>query len=376
MISLHLPNELKRKSGIYMIVCLANGKVYIGSAKDLWKRFYKHKKMLRDNKHPARYMQNSWNLYGENAFTFQIIELCEKTNLLEREQNWLDRYKPYDRELGFNTNIKAHSREGTKNSQESKDNLSKVWTKLTGIDYELMSPDGQIFKGRGLSQFAKKHGLDKTHLSKVIRGTAIHSKGWRLPTTKTVKWFIPKGTVCRFFDVFKQSYEVPFENLSSFAAQHGLTESRLSDVWANRIRHHKGWHRFDVDSSAYVDFVSPSGEIVSVSITGQRYFSRKYNLNESGVNSVINGNQKTVSGWTLKSNASKVIGRYRIIDPKGEELTFNCDNRSLSRFCEERGLNKKHFSSLARAERKTYAGYINPNYISNRLRMKMKLLAA
>jgi group I intron endonuclease len=91
--------------GIYSISHVKSGRSYIGSAVLFFKRWSEHRMNLRRNKHPNKRLQNFWNKYGEDAFTFEIIEAIENPTkeLLEtREQYWIDCYKSADREIGFN----------------------------------------------------------------------------------------------------------------------------------------------------------------------------------------------------------------------------------------------------------------------------------
>jgi len=62
------------KSGIYKITNLINNKFYIGSSKDLIFRKETHEKELRRKKHCNSYLQNAWDKYGEDNFSFQVIE--------------------------------------------------------------------------------------------------------------------------------------------------------------------------------------------------------------------------------------------------------------------------------------------------------------
>lgn len=74
-------------SGIYMFTCLANGKRYIGSSYDIYKRLKEHLGHLARNDHGNHYLQGAWNLYGEEAFDIVILEECAPNirNARERE---------------------------------------------------------------------------------------------------------------------------------------------------------------------------------------------------------------------------------------------------------------------------------------------------
>ena len=92
------------KSGIYKITNEKTGKFYIGSAKDIEWRWFEHKRDLRLKSHCNPKLQHSWDFYGGDKFTFTILEEVEpeKDKLLIREQYYLDTFKPYMREIGYN----------------------------------------------------------------------------------------------------------------------------------------------------------------------------------------------------------------------------------------------------------------------------------
>lgn len=77
------------KSGVYRIN-LANGLFYVGSSKHLDKRRWHHQSNLRSGKHPNQHMTNSFNKHG--VFEFAILELCPENELLQKEQELLDKH--------------------------------------------------------------------------------------------------------------------------------------------------------------------------------------------------------------------------------------------------------------------------------------------
>ncbi len=60
-------------SGIYRIVNVINNKSYIGSSKNIIRRWYFHKSALKNNRHHCIYLQRSWNKHGKDSFKFEII---------------------------------------------------------------------------------------------------------------------------------------------------------------------------------------------------------------------------------------------------------------------------------------------------------------
>ena len=77
------------KTGIYKITNTLNQKVYIGKAINIAERWKQHIKralgaepMTQNKLYPAMAEDGVWN------FTFEIVEVCEKAQLGEREQYW------------------------------------------------------------------------------------------------------------------------------------------------------------------------------------------------------------------------------------------------------------------------------------------------
>lgn len=59
-------------SGVYRIACHRNGKVYVGRALNIQKRWTRHRWELRHSTHRNSHLQRAWDKYGETAFTFEV----------------------------------------------------------------------------------------------------------------------------------------------------------------------------------------------------------------------------------------------------------------------------------------------------------------
>ena len=114
-------------SGIYQIRNLVNGKRYIGSAQSFRVRWGKHLSDLRCGKHHSAYLQRSWGTHGSDAFAFEVVETCAASDLIEREQAWLDRERPE-----YNLCRTAGNCAGVKQSEATKLKRAKT---LTGRKY-------------------------------------------------------------------------------------------------------------------------------------------------------------------------------------------------------------------------------------------------
>jgi len=90
--ALLLPNKMN--SGIYEIRNIVNGNRYIGSSVDLNRRLKVHLCLLNKGMHTNAHLQSAWDKYGEDSFNFEVLELCEEDQVLEREQWYIDNGSP------------------------------------------------------------------------------------------------------------------------------------------------------------------------------------------------------------------------------------------------------------------------------------------
>jgi len=77
-----------RTSGIYKIII--NNKFYIGGSSYLESRLAKHKYKLKTRIHENKYFQQAFDASPE--MIFEILEYCDISELLDREQSYLDKY--------------------------------------------------------------------------------------------------------------------------------------------------------------------------------------------------------------------------------------------------------------------------------------------
>lgn len=107
-------------SGIYEIVNTINGNRYVGSAVNIEKRWYEHKRTLQNKKHQNPHLQRAWNKYGADSFKFHVIEHCFFFMLVPREQYYIDELNPE-----YNISPTAGSPLGVKHTEEVKANKSE-----------------------------------------------------------------------------------------------------------------------------------------------------------------------------------------------------------------------------------------------------------
>lgn len=115
------------KTGIYKITNLVNKKFIIGSGiLDTRKRDHFNK--LRKNKHCNYYLQEDFNIYGEENFIWEVLEECEHELCISRELYYVLTLNSRNREVGYNIELPGKSRLGIKLSEEHKEKIRQANT--------------------------------------------------------------------------------------------------------------------------------------------------------------------------------------------------------------------------------------------------------
>ena len=114
--------------GIYKITNLINGKVYIGQSINIYKRWKEHKNKNNWNK-KKQIIYSAFKKYGLDNFNFEIIEICNKKMLNEKERFYIKLYKSYvydKNSNGYNATLGGESNLGMVLSKESKKKMSNA----------------------------------------------------------------------------------------------------------------------------------------------------------------------------------------------------------------------------------------------------------
>lgn len=126
-------DENKNQSGIYLLTNLLNKDQYVGQSIYLGKRLTKYFTLSYLKNRNTLVISRALIKYGYANFSISILEYCDKDNLNEIEQYYMDIIKPV-----YNTLKIAGSSSGYKHTQESKDKRSlSLKGKYTGTNSPL-----------------------------------------------------------------------------------------------------------------------------------------------------------------------------------------------------------------------------------------------
>lgn len=142
---------------IYAIVNRITGKSYVGSAISPRRRWPEHRKALRGGRHHSVKLQRSWNIHGEAAFDFVVLEsVLLLEDLVEREQSWIEARNSY--RSGYNAAPMAGSQLGFKHSEETRAKLraAQAKRKAEGRCYTPPPPSDETRKRQSIAAKARK----------------------------------------------------------------------------------------------------------------------------------------------------------------------------------------------------------------------------
>lgn len=84
----------KKISAVYKITNTATGDFYIGSSKDIKRRWAAHKWPSVWNRYPNKQLYQDMKKYGADKFDFEILAEVEIDSLKEKEQEFIELLKP------------------------------------------------------------------------------------------------------------------------------------------------------------------------------------------------------------------------------------------------------------------------------------------
>ena len=87
----HKTKKIPPVSGVYIIDCLLTDDTYIGCSSNLRNRRYRHSRNVGKGNKPLKKLIND---LGWEAFTFDVLELCDKEVMFERETHYIQKLKP------------------------------------------------------------------------------------------------------------------------------------------------------------------------------------------------------------------------------------------------------------------------------------------
>lgn len=212
-------DKLKDGLGIYCIENTITKVSYIGSSESLRSRLKSHFNDLRANRHASNHFQNSYNKYGERAFTPSILEHCIEEELIKIEQSYFDQLffaQEYinskgedDRflKLSYNISPTAGRSKGIKKSKEQveqqRESTKKKWQDPEYRAKQMKTRSGDWGKNR-----TERIRKEKPEVYIKQGETAKKNKNWINCQRKLLVYDRFTGNFLREFDSIREAERV------------------------------------------------------------------------------------------------------------------------------------------------------------------------
>jgi hypothetical protein len=263
--------------GIYKITNLKNNKVYIGQSEKLNNREWCHFYWLDRGEHHNEHLQKSYNKYGKENFTFEVIEETDDLNV--RELYWINEYGGVNSKLNYNL----------------KDPLSNEWSNYVRVK------QSKKMLGENNSNFGNKWSEEKKKTqSNKRKGVTLEERIGKEKADK-VKTKMSKSQKGRTHK--KESIEkIRQANIGEKNPAYGKGDRQKGEnnpMWGKPVKTRRPVVRLDMDNNLIKEY----GFIKEAEFDG---------FGPGNIWSCVNGKLKTYkkSKWMYKEDYLKQVINY------------------------------------------------------------------
>jgi len=208
---------------IYKITNKINFKVYVGKTecKKAEYRWSGHKSGLKSGIHKNKHLQAAWNKYGEENFTFEVIEQFDPEmnfDLSNLEKYWIEFYGSKNPLFGYN---KTAGGEGIINPSEETRQKMSLSRKGKPVTEETRQKISEGHKGKIVSIETREK------ISNSMKGKPGRTKGMAIPSKR-------KTVVC-------VNNNQIFNSLTEAAIFNHCSTGNVSEVCNGKRNHIKGF---------------------------------------------------------------------------------------------------------------------------------------
>jgi len=176
-----VPQAYLQGSGIYKIVNIFTGEIYVGATKNFYRRLMSHKSSIVSGHTKSKKLTEAAKKYGIHNFNFVIIEHTELRNLSEREQFYIDLLKPQ-----YNVAVPG--------ATKSEETIEKIRRSISGIKHPAWRNEIKRIAQTGIKTSPRSE-IGKINMSNAQK--KLHSSGYKSPRSKAVLQYDQSGNFIR-----------------------------------------------------------------------------------------------------------------------------------------------------------------------------------
>lgn len=217
--------------GIYQIKSISTSRIYIGCSNDIKRRWTAHKSLLKRKKHSNPFLQNHYNRYGLNDFEFSVLKVYDNlsySQLLLEEVAYILKFKSFG---NGNFNL-TKGGDSCSDSRKQKCKIKNIFTL-------------EIKEFESLVDAAAFIGIDRSSMSKILKGKKKQMKGWCSAELGYDESELNRKNRALYH---KDHGEVKVgENMWAFARKYNLNQKVIHRLFTQpeRYKSHKGWTTYN-----------------------------------------------------------------------------------------------------------------------------------
>lgn len=120
--------QAAKVAGVYLVTCETNGKLYINGTRNIDGAWSRLQRKLEEGKHNNKRLQKDWNTYGEQCFTFEVLEEVRGKSdegLHKAIAYYIESHKSDNPKRGYNKRLEDN-KETKKDKEEKPDAIENI----------------------------------------------------------------------------------------------------------------------------------------------------------------------------------------------------------------------------------------------------------
>lgn len=263
--------------GVYTIENSTNNRLYIGSSICVRSRLINHLWYLRRGDHANRDLQKEFNEFGEKAFRIGVWEMANSLEQARHQEQWL-------LDMCFKAKSNLYNRARKVEYYDGDDRKKTI---------RLLSPDGNVMEFRGIKDFCRQYGQDRSCIGRVLKDPKFTCKGW-----KNVNYKSKEDQILALIDPTGQRVDVKRGDLDEFCQKHNLKRQNITNLFSGWSDSYIGWTRADKPQLRTVR--DPEGNLHHIGPFMGRAFAKARGFGHN-FDGMLSGRRPTYRGWTLVS---------------------------------------------------------------------------
>lgn len=301
-----MEKESVKNCGIYVMRDKEGVIRYVGQSRALKKREGDHLRKLANGGHDNGLIQQYYNEnYGdfETCITIEIILNCDRKDLSKLEKRLIKEFNTiFINGPGWNRNGGGSTNKDVYKNFEIRGPNGVIASRFNGTKdnkiqtFRVRSPDGVIYEGENIQEFARYFKIGATAIGGVAAGKFFSHLGWTHPDNEGFEIFHKGLGLLKGFErkYFAKKHGIPFRDVHRVLNREQEVVKEYLSLPENA----------DKLFAPVMLFHKDFGVVECLNVAE---FHAKYKIKQSFIPRLLDGSAKTRYGWRLASSTDEDV---------------------------------------------------------------------